>query len=43
MLVDVIVDGGVCPVGRGLAIVDCVVGDSPRLVREGAVHPASAA
>jgi L-threonylcarbamoyladenylate synthase len=37
--VDVIVDGGVCPIGRGLTVVDCAAGDTPRLVREGAVHP----
>jgi tRNA threonylcarbamoyl adenosine modification protein (Sua5/YciO/YrdC/YwlC family) len=36
--VDVIVDGGVCPIGRGLTVVDCAAGDTPRLVREGAVH-----
>jgi L-threonylcarbamoyladenylate synthase len=38
MMVDVIVDGGVCPIGRGLTVVDCAGGDVPRLVREGAVH-----
>lgn len=38
MNVDVIVDGGVCPIGRGLSVVDCAAGDLPRLVREGAVH-----
>lgn len=36
--VAVIVDGGVCPIGRGLTVVDCAAGDIPRLIREGAVH-----
>jgi L-threonylcarbamoyladenylate synthase len=36
--IDVMVDGGVCPIGRGLSVVDCAGGDLPRLVREGAVH-----
>lgn len=34
--VDMLVDGGVCPLGRGLTVVDC--SSTPRLVREGAVH-----
>ncbi|MGF1425341.1 L-threonylcarbamoyladenylate synthase [Kitasatospora sp. LaBMicrA B282] len=34
--VEILVDGGVCPLGRGLTVVDC--SSAPRLVREGAVH-----
>lgn len=34
--VEILVDGGVCPLGRGLTVVDCT--STPRLVREGAVH-----
>ncbi len=34
--VNTLVDGGVCPLGRGLTVVDC--SSAPRLVREGAVH-----
>jgi L-threonylcarbamoyladenylate synthase len=37
--VDVTIDCGVCPIGRGLTVVDCAAGDTPRLVRDGAVHP----
>jgi L-threonylcarbamoyladenylate synthase len=36
--VDILVDGGVCPLGRGLTVVDCS-SVPPRLIREGAVHP----
>ncbi|MDH6108198.1 L-threonylcarbamoyladenylate synthase [Kitasatospora sp. MAP12-15] len=36
MPVEILVDGGVCPLGRGLTVVDC--SSAPRLVREGAVH-----
>lgn len=35
--VDILVDGGLCPLGVGLTVVDCVA--EPRLVRAGAVHP----
>lgn len=34
--VEIIVDGGVCPLGCGLTVVDCR--SASRLVREGAVH-----
>jgi len=35
MPVDILVDGGVCPLDRGLTVVDCL--SAPRLAREGAV------
>jgi L-threonylcarbamoyladenylate synthase len=35
--VDILVDGGICPLGRGLTVVDCSA--APTVVREGAVHP----
>jgi len=34
--VRIVIDGGVCPIGRGLSVVDCM--SEPRVVREGAVH-----
>jgi L-threonylcarbamoyladenylate synthase len=34
--VQIMVDGGVCPLGLGLTVVDCE--SAPRVVREGAVH-----
>lgn len=33
-----VVDGGVCPLGQGLTVVDCS-SSTPQIVREGAVHP----
>jgi len=35
--VDLLVDGGICPLGVGLTVVDCAT--TPQVVREGAVHP----
>ncbi|MDX2576701.1 MULTISPECIES: L-threonylcarbamoyladenylate synthase [Streptomyces] len=34
-----VVDGGICPHGRHMTIVDCPHGQSARLHREGTVHP----
>ncbi|WP_432159030.1 L-threonylcarbamoyladenylate synthase [Streptomyces sp. bgisy153] len=34
-----VVDGGMCPQGRHMTIVDCPHGQSARLHREGTVHP----
>lgn len=34
--VEILLDSGVCPLGRGLTVVDCT--SAPRLIREGAVH-----
>jgi L-threonylcarbamoyladenylate synthase len=35
----VTVDHGVCPIGRGLTVVDCATSEIPQLLRDGAVHP----
>jgi L-threonylcarbamoyladenylate synthase len=35
--VDLVVDGGLCPLGIGLTVVDCAA--EPIIVRAGAVHP----
>ena len=34
--VDLLVDGGICPLGVGLTVVDCAT--TPQVVRDGAVH-----
>lgn len=35
--VEILLDGGICPLGRGLTVMDCCA--APRMTREGAVHP----